>query len=94
MRIALAEVLLLVLDFGGFELVANSCRDHSPFSPVDDFSSLMIREPRLLDLLRVMITFSRPDSGRNLWGMLSQVFRPITTALNMRDGAVCSVGET
>lgn len=29
-----------------------------------------------------MITFKRPANGRNLGGMLSHVFRPMTTALS------------
>lgn len=88
---ALVEFLLLVFDLDGFDLVANSCRDHAAPS-LDDFKSSMIREPRSLDLPRVMMTFSRPESGRNFGGILSQVFRPMTTALNMRDDDACSVG--
>lgn len=42
-----------------------------------------MRRPSSLDLARVMITFNRLDSGRNLGGMLSHVLRPMTTALSV-----------
>ena len=54
----------------------------------------MMRRPRSLDLLRVIITFTRFDSGRNLAGMLSQVFRPMTTALNAREEDTASEEAT
>ncbi len=46
-----------------------------------------MRRPRSAVFPRVMMTFNRPAKGRNLDGMLSQVLRPMITALTLRGGA-------
>lgn len=45
--------------------------------------SAKIRLPKSVEFPRVMITFNRPGSGRNLGGILSQVFLPIITAFRV-----------
>jgi hypothetical protein len=57
----------------------------SPLLPgLASFKSSMIRRASSSGLPRVMITLMRPVNGRNFAGMLSHVFRPITTVLKVR----------
>jgi hypothetical protein len=88
------RMVLSVSDFVLFDFddgPGSSCTDHSE-PELAALSSATMRRPRSAVLPRVTMTFKRSDSGRNFDGMLSQVLRPMMTALTVRDDDDDAVG--